>query len=119
MNYRNRIEDSYYNLNDVVSEILADFKKDDIDLHELEEINTRLGLYSDLKRKYKMNTAEIVAYFQKISEEIEQIENFDVILADLKQQRDESYHKTLSWGGKLANTANNWRIILSIKLNSL
>jgi DNA repair protein RecN (Recombination protein N) len=102
MNYRNRIEDSYYNLNDVVSEILADFKKDDIDLHELEEINTRLGLYSDLKRKYKMNTAEIVAYYQKISEEIEQIENFDVILADLKQQRDDSYHKTLSWGRKIS-----------------
>ena len=112
MNYRNRIEDSYYNLNDVVSEILADFKKDDIDLHELEEINTRLGLYSDLKRKYKMNTAEIVAYFQKISEEIEQIENFDVILADLKQQRDESYHKTLSWGRKISEhrqqLANNF-----------
>ncbi|HRT69342.1 MAG TPA: DNA repair protein RecN [Bacilli bacterium] len=102
MNYRNRIEDSYYNLNDVVSEILADFKKDDIDLHELEEINTRLGLYSDLKRKYKMNTAEIVAYYQKISEEIEQIENFDVILADLKQQRDDSYHKTLLWGKKIS-----------------
>ncbi|HOD60750.1 MAG TPA: DNA repair protein RecN [Bacilli bacterium] len=102
MNYRNRIEDSYYNLNDVVSEILADFKKDDIDLHELEEINTRLGLYSDLKRKYKMNTAEIVAYYQKISEEIDQIENFDVILADLKQQRDDSYHKTLSWGRKIS-----------------
>ena len=102
MNYRNRIEDSYYNLNDVVSEILADFKKDDIDLHELEEINTRLGLYSDLKRKYKMNTAEIVAYYQKISEEIEQIENFDVILADLKQQKDDSYHKTLSWGRKIS-----------------
>ena len=112
MNYRNRIEDSYYNLNDVVSEILADFKKDDIDLHELEEINTRLGLYSDLKRKYKMNTAEIVAYYQKISEEIEQIENFDVILADLKQQRDESYHKTLSWGRKISEyrqqLANNF-----------
>ncbi|HOR17591.1 MAG TPA: DNA repair protein RecN [Bacilli bacterium] len=102
MNYRNRIEDSYYNLNDVVSEILADFKKDDIDLHELEEINTRLGLYSDLKRKYKMNTAEIVAYYQKISEEIDQIENFDVILADLKQQKDDSYHKTLSWGRKIS-----------------
>lgn len=112
MNYRNRIEDSYYNLNDVVSEILADFKKDDIDLHELEEINTRLGLYSDLKRKYKMNTAEIVAYYQKISEEIDQIENFDVILADLKQQRDESYHKTLSWGRKISEyrqqLANNF-----------
>jgi DNA repair protein RecN (Recombination protein N) len=112
MNYRNRIEDSYYNLNDVVSEILADFKKDDIDLHELEEINTRLGLYSDLKRKYKMNTAEIVAYYQKISEEIDQIENFDVILADLKQQKDDSYHKTLSWGRKISEhrqqLANNF-----------
>lgn len=100
--YRSRIEDSYYNLNDAVTEILADFKKSDIDLQELEDINLRLGLYSDLKRKYKMNTGEIIAYYEKISEEINQIENYDVIIADLKQQVDESYDKTLSWGKKIS-----------------
>lgn len=100
--YRSRIEDSYYNLNDTVGEILADFKKNDIDLQELEDINARLGLYSDLKRKYKMNTDEIVDYYQKISQEINQIENYDVLLADLKKQVDDRYHKTLLWGNKIS-----------------
>ncbi|MDD4056619.1 MAG: DNA repair protein RecN [Bacilli bacterium] len=100
--YRSRIEDSYYNLSDVVTEVLADFKKSDIDLQELEEINTRLGLYSDLKRKYKMTTAEIVAYYEKISQEINQIENFDAILADLHQLVEEHYQKTLKWGNQIS-----------------
>ena len=100
--YRSRIEDSYYNLNDTVGEILADFKKNDIDLQELEDINARLGLYSDLKRKYKMTTAEIVDYYQRISQEINQIENYDALLADLKKQVDDRYHKTLLWGNKIS-----------------
>lgn len=97
-NYRKQIEESYYNISDVVTEISADFKKSDIDLQELEEINSRLGLYSDLKRKYKLATSEIIEYYHRIVKEIENIENFDFILSDLEKKVNKSYHETLEIG---------------------
>lgn len=121
--YRQRIEDSYYNLNDIVTEIAADFSKNEIDLQELDNINSRLGLYSDLKRKYKMPTVEIVEYYQKISREINDIENFDFILADLKKKVSESYQKTLTWGQKISQhrqqLANDFVSKMKITLRDL
>lgn len=90
-----KMEDDYYNLCDEVAEVSKLYKNFDFDLQELDQINERLGLYSDLKRKYKKTTQELVDYQLSLNEEINLIENFDDRLKEAKQQLDMAFHKTL------------------------
>ncbi|MDD4388666.1 MAG: DNA repair protein RecN [Bacilli bacterium] len=92
--YKARLEEYYYGLEDLVEDINREFKVFEYDETELDRINERLGLYSDLKRKYKMSTEEIVFLYQKISEQIDGIVNYDFHLTELKKQVNQAYQKT-------------------------
>ncbi len=89
------IEENYYSINDVLEEINLNFKNQDFDFDELNEINDRLGVYSDYKRKYKMTTDEIVEYFQNIANEIEKIENFDTLSVQLEKEVAIAYNDVI------------------------
>ncbi len=54
---------------------------------ELDELNTRLSLVRDLKRKYGATVDDILAYLGKISLEIETIENRDEVLSEKQKER--------------------------------
>ena len=86
LSLKESLVDSYYNLNDVIETIKNNFKKSDVDLGELEEINERLGVYSNLKRKYKLSTSEIIDLYESLNEKIDSIENFDQIKKDLEKE---------------------------------
>jgi DNA repair protein RecN (Recombination protein N) len=86
--YKKRLEDYYYGLEDLVEEISRAGKTLEFDEGELERINDRLGLYSDLKRKYKLSTAEIAALYDQICAEIDAIKNYDYHLETLEKERD-------------------------------
>ena len=108
------VEEQYYNLNDSVEEIFHSFKSFDFDQHELDAINERLGLYSDLKRKYKKTTEEILNYQSQIDQEINQIENYDFLLENLEKSVKKSFNKTL----EIAQNIRAKRIILAKSLES-
>ena len=61
-NLKKQIEAGYYDINDALAEISLEFKKLDFDASELDSINARLSTYSDLRRKYRKTTEEIVKY---------------------------------------------------------
>jgi len=52
----------------------------------LEEIEDRLALLDRLKRKYGASVAEVIAYGGQVRGKLEEIENRDQLLADLKAQ---------------------------------
>lgn len=112
--YKKQIEENYYNLSDAVENLIRDFRKVDFDSDELEKINDRLGLYSDLKRKYKKSTAEIIAYLASIQKEANAIENYDQILSDLENRMTVAYQKTLG----IAQEIRNLRLELAKKLET-
>lgn len=114
--YKKQIEDSYYLISEIVKDISSDFNKSEIDFNEIDEINERLGLYSDLKRKYKMSTSELIEYYQKIKNEISNIENFDFILEKITNKTKESYNKTLLLGKNISEKRKILSIDLSKKL---
>ena len=65
----------YYDLEDA-SYTLRDYKADfSFEPGMLDEIESRLELISTLKRKYGANIAEILAYREKINEELDLIDN--------------------------------------------
>lgn len=102
LEYKKNIEESYYSINDIVDEINISFKNQDFDFDELNEINERLGVYSDFKRKYKMNVEEIVSYFEKIGDEIEKIENFDSLASKLEKEVSLAYSDVIDLATKLS-----------------
>ena len=97
--------DSYYNLSDAIDTIKSSFKTSELDLDELDEINNRLGVYSDIKRKYKMQTEEIVELYLSLNEKIQAIENFDEIRSDLEKEVKDYKDKLL----KIALTISDLR----------
>lgn len=90
------VEESYYNLESVSSDKLLISSNYDFDENRFNEINDRLGFYSDIKRKYKKNTSELIQYYNSISHDLETIENFDFIKKELSDKVDKLYNETLS-----------------------
>ena len=90
------LEDSYYNIEAVVGNNLFKSVNQSFDVDQkIDKINSRLGIYSDLKRKYKKTTAEILDYLKQIEQDLEEIENFDVNIEDLKKQCKTKYNEVL------------------------
>ncbi|MCC6143573.1 MAG: DNA repair protein RecN [Candidatus Hydrogenedentes bacterium] len=58
------------------------------DAEELENLNARLAMLSDLKRKYGGSIEDILAYHAKAEEQITAYDQRDERLAQLKQDRD-------------------------------
>ena len=88
--------EAYYNINDIFEEVKNKYSKNDIDLNELNNINDRLSVYSDLKRKYKKTTEEIIEFYESLKDKIDSIENFDVLSKDLKKEVDKLHSEVLS-----------------------
>lgn len=96
--YKQTIEDSYYTLTDTIEEITKDLKHLDFDENELNEINDKLGVYSDFRRKYKKSTEDIIKYYLEIKNEVNNIENYDENITILEKKVKAAYNKTLETG---------------------
>lgn len=92
---KTQIETGYYDINDALAEISLEFKKLDFDASELDSINARLSTYSDLRRKYRKTTEEIVKYREDLKNELNNIENYDILLVELEKNVKKSYDKTM------------------------
>ena len=88
------LNELYYSLNDVVYEVINESSKIDFDENEIDRINSRLSVYSDLKRKYKMSTNELIEYFGNIKQEVNLLENHDFYLQEAKKELDKILNET-------------------------
>ncbi len=87
--------DIYYRLEDLSSELRR--IRDDVTFspEELDDSITRISQIDGLKKKYGSTIEEILTYYDTISEELNQIENFDDVKAQLQAEADAAY-KVLS-----------------------
>ena len=87
--------DIYYRLEDLSSELRR--IRDDVTFspEELDDSITRISQIAGLKKKYGSTIEEILTYYDTISEELNQIENFDDVKAQLQAEADAAY-KALS-----------------------
>ena len=90
-------EEAYYNLEDVSNNKLLSNSLYDFDERRFNEINDRLGLYSDLKRKYKKNISELIEYQNKLRSDLKNIGNFDLLKDNLNKNIVKSYNNTLDY----------------------
>lgn len=110
---KSSIEECYYTLEELFNNPLLKNQNFEFDINHLEEINTKLAVYSDFKRKYKKDIKDIIIYFDNLKKELDLIENYDFYLQELKSKTDNSYIKTIN----IAKDIRDKRIKLSKELS--
>ena len=109
-----QMNEAYYNIESIcMSSLFKTGSYDTLELdNRIDEINSKLSIYSDLKRKYRKSTSEIIEYSKKIEEEIKEFETFDLDIENLKNRHDELKNKLL----QIAYNIRKERIDFSIEL---
>lgn len=91
-----RFENIYYELEDCVMELRDYMDTFKFDENKLDEIESRLNLINDLKRKYGSSISDILEYSQELEKEIRKIEESNQLLAELSSQRELTWEKLYS-----------------------
>lgn len=88
-----QVNDSYYNLQDVV-ENLAEYQTEvDFDAQEQTEIEERLDCIHNMKRKYGNTVEDILAYQETMEKEKYFLENSEEMIGKLKNEQQELKEK--------------------------
>ena len=98
---KKNFEEAYYNLESVFEDDKLRLSNFEYDEDRSDQINNRLLVYSDFKRKYKKDIKELIEYFEDIKKELDFIENYDVYLDEVKKKLDDNINKTYNLGLKL------------------
>ncbi|MDT0673145.1 DNA repair protein RecN [Staphylococcus chromogenes] len=87
------VDQFYYTLEDAKHQIYDEINQTDFDEQYLNELESRMNLLNNLKRKYGKDIPELIKYTDKIEDEINKIENYEEStsqlrseISDLKQQ---------------------------------
>ena len=83
------LKNIYYEIQEISSDVNGYLGDIEFDEQEREEVETRLDIIDNLKRKYGNNIEEILKYAEEIDEEIKKIENVDEYNNKLKQEQQQ------------------------------
>ena len=109
----------YYELQELSRDI-SSYKEDiEFDEEKQEELEQRLNLIYQLKRKYGNNIEEILSYAKEIREEIEHIENLDNYINKLKKEQKEVQEKMDKYAMEISFLRKKYSLILSGKINTV
>lgn len=88
--YSEKLSDAYYMLEEFGSRARDTLEDADFDPRQLDDIESRLDTIYKLKKKYGNSIAEILEYFERISEEYQSLELSDELTAHLQRELDEA-----------------------------
>ena len=107
----------YYELQELSKDISSYRDDTYFDEQERNEIEQRLDLIYDLKRKYGNSVAEILEYNEQIKQEIDKIENLEEHNNKLKQEKEQIKQKLNEIAQKMHKIRTERAIQLSEKIN--
>ena len=79
------VTSSFYALQDAAHQVKSALDDLEYDAERLNEVEQRLALYQNMKRKYGTTVEEILAYYEKIEEELSQLLNRDEAMQQNEQ----------------------------------
>lgn len=82
----------YYQLEDIVNTLGDEVMQLDYHPDELNQIEARLAVYSQLKRKYREEVEDLVQRIEDLEEKIHSIDHYEDRLAELSQELKERYN---------------------------
>jgi len=111
------LESAYFTLQETSREV-SDYK-DEVyyDQDELNEINERLYTYSTYKKKYGEDVSDVLAYYEKISKEYDDLINAEEHIAGTRREITETERKLLLLGEALRKKRAAGGKSLSQKIN--
>ncbi|MBQ8299992.1 MAG: DNA repair protein RecN [Clostridia bacterium] len=111
------INDSYYSLKDATSEIMEYAEEVDFDEKEQREVEERMDLIFSLKRKYGNDVQKILEYLDKISEELNFLENSEEIIQNLENELNKKDKILKKLAGELRKIRKEFSEKISKKVN--
>ncbi|MGX0550303.1 DNA repair protein RecN (Recombination protein N) [Staphylococcus hominis] len=96
------IDQFYYTLEDAKHELYDEMSNTEFDEQLLNELESRMNLLNNLKRKYGKTIDELITYQSKLESEITKIENYEESTSQLKEEIDLLYEKVIKYGQSLS-----------------
>lgn len=96
------IDQFYYTFEDAKHELYDEMSNTEFDEQLLNELESRMNLLNNLKRKYGKTIDELITYQSKLESEIAKIENYEESTSQLKEEIDLLYEKVIKYGQSLS-----------------
>ena len=97
-----RLNNSYYELEDIFETIKADLKELDYDPKEYAELETRLSDIKQLKKKYNKDVHELIEYLNELESLLKNDEDFDIALNEAYEDYVNSFKETYVFASDLS-----------------
>ncbi len=94
-NIHDRLQDIYYELDDINSTIIDKLDTLNYDKDDFEMMNQRLNDLEKIQKKYHKDIKELIDYQNFLEEEINQVENYDDIIQEKAKSVKEFFDKLL------------------------
>lgn len=114
--FADKINDLYYELEEVSRDISSYSSGVEFSPYELNEINDRLDIINTLKRKYNLDIEGILDFYDKSCERLNLLMSFDENKADLIVKCDGLFAKATSLAESLSDTRHKSAELLSKRL---
>ncbi|MCU5746341.1 DNA repair protein RecN [Staphylococcus sp. SQ8-PEA] len=99
---KEEIDQFYYTLEDAKHQLYDELTNTEFDEQYLNELESRMNLLNNLKRKYGKDVSELITYQEKIESEINKIENYEASTSQLRKEISELYHQVITIGKDLS-----------------
>ncbi|MHC1488371.1 DNA repair protein RecN [Staphylococcus capitis] len=96
------IDQFYYVLEDAKHDIYDEMANTEFDEQVLNELESRMNLLNNLKRKYGKDVPELIAYQSKLENEINKIENYEQSSSQLREEINQLYQEVIDIGKALS-----------------
>jgi DNA repair protein RecN (Recombination protein N) len=104
---KENIDQFYYTLDDAKHQLYDELTNTEFDEQYLNELESRMNLLNNLKRKYGKDIPELIKYQEKIEHEINKIENYEESTSQLRKDIDALYNEVITIGKKLSTERRN------------
>lgn len=112
------LEDIKYRLQDISSYLNRKLSTEEVDEENLRFLENRLDLVNSLKKKYGNNLELIDKFYDDTKTRLEQLENLEKILSNLKKSEESLYIEAYKIAEKISNKRKEISKELEIKLKS-
>lgn len=99
---KEEVDQFYYTLEDAKHELYDEMTNTEFDEQMLNELESRMNLLNNLKRKYGKDISELIAYQGKLENEISKIENYEESTSQLREEINDLYKQVIKIGKSLS-----------------
>ncbi|EKH7707503.1 DNA repair protein RecN [Staphylococcus pseudintermedius] len=98
---KEEVDQFYYTLEDAKHQIYEEINQTEFDEQYLNELESRMNLLNNLKRKYGKDISDLMIYQERIADEINKIENYEESTSKLREEIQQLSQQVQEDGEKL------------------